>query len=346
MVCGEIHSRRSSSPRPFGVTLAAFAGLCLTSSHVASSEASVEQWLERMNLAVAQVVYSGKFVYQQGSDVTVWDVDGYVDDDGDVKCKYQQLDGIQLDPVGSTIRENPKHTDWMNELDQRCPFRMPSKLAAEHYDITIRQRELVCGRTTVVLELNPHDSDRNRLVFWLDEEYALPLRFEVHDPKGDYTLLEGVRFAEARFHTATADISSDLETKLDVSLEVRSTDDMVSRGSVQELMPQNVVWNLNVVPQGFTLTGQDREIVDPRENRMGLVYNFHDGVVGFSVIIERDVAAQSDPVKIQSIRKGAFVEVSKSIASPDDRRYSITLVGDVPEATAKAIIEGVSILDD
>ncbi|MEH0761062.1 sigma-E factor regulatory protein RseB [Vibrio sp. 16] len=190
---------------------------------------------------------------------------------------------------------------------------------SEFYDFIQVGRAREAGTACQVLRVVPKDGLRYSYVLWVDEKSKLPLRADLLDRDGE--VLEQYRTIAYSVNDQVRTILSGLN---DVKLpEVLS----LPKGQLEESF-----WRVNWIPSGF----------EPRElNRYRMVNTermvesqmYSDGLFNFSVYI-----ADSDNLsfKGQLVRQGR-----RTLHSFVNGNLEISVVGDIPPATAKRIAQSV-----
>ncbi|MEF1171430.1 sigma-E factor regulatory protein RseB [Vibrio sinaloensis] len=190
---------------------------------------------------------------------------------------------------------------------------------SEFYDFIQVGRAREAGTACQVLRVVPKDGLRYSYVLWVDEKSKLPLRADLLDRDGE--VLEQYRTIAYSVNDQVRTILSGLN---DVKLpEVLS----LPKGQLEESF-----WRVNWIPSGF----------EPRElNRYRMVNTermvesqmYSDGLFNFSVYI-----ADSDNLSLkgQLVRQGR-----RTLHSFVNGNLEISVVGDIPPATAKRIAQSV-----
>ena len=189
-----------------------------------------------------------------------------------------------------------------------------------NYRVGMSGSSQVLGRPTVVIEVLPLDGDRYGLLLWLDEATGLLLRAEVSDKDG--THLQRVEFERLQLGSGVTLAALEPETTGVVLLKPPEQADM-PRSPEAELG-----WSIGWVPTGFRMA--DSRALDSGK---GVHFMFNDGLATFSVFVE--TVTESGARGFES-RSGATVVSSHSLPGEQDR-YLVTVVGEVPPATARRI---------
>lgn len=193
------------------------------------------------------------------------------------------------------------------------------------YQVRIVGRYREVARHAVLLSVTPRHRDRFGYRLWVDEETGLLLRSELKDSQG--TDLEIFKFTSLRIGDAVA--QSDLRPTTEGTV--------VSRPSEPPAAPPLTSnWRARWVPAGFRLTSAAvRPQLGDSEGVDTLV--FSDGLAAFSVFIEAMPETGAGTVVS---RNGGTVVLTHSAAG-DEGNHLVTVVGEVPVATARRVAAGV-----
>ncbi len=190
---------------------------------------------------------------------------------------------------------------------------------SKYYDYIKVGRDREAGNITQVLRIVPKDGLRYSYVLWVDEKNHLPLRADLLDRDGE--VLEQYRTISYIVNDQIADAMGALKTaKLPTVL------------SLPEGLVSESDWTVSWIPDGFNSKELSRYQM-ATTNKMVESQLFSDGLFSFSVYIsDRD---EFSP-KGQLVRQGrrtlhSFISGSKEIS----------VVGDIPPATAKRIAQSV-----
>ena len=201
---------------------------------------------------------------------------------------------------------------------------MRSEDLAAYYRFDLSGRSRVIGRPAVCLEVHPLDDNRYGFLLWLDEETGLLLRSELRDATGRY--LERIEFLSLKVGDAVSEDALQPEIPSVPSRGVVQSSEAPARPTVP------VSWKIGWLPAGFRITD-----AHPREEKRGVHVMFSDGLATFSVFIE---TAPQTPAGGVFSRNGATVLLSHDLAG-ERGDYLVTVVGEVPPATAHRVAESV-----
>ncbi|MFI3274086.1 sigma-E factor regulatory protein RseB [Vibrio sp.] len=190
----------------------------------------------------------------------------------------------------------------------------------QYYDFVKVGRSREAGSTTQVLRVVPKDGLRYSYVVWVDEKTNLPLRADLLDRDGE--VLEQYRTISYVVNDKIAEAMGGLnQAKLPKVL------------SLPEGLVSDTNWQASWVPEGFKSKELSRYQMAATE-KMVESQLFSDGLFSFSVYIaDKD----EHSLKGQLVRQGRRTLHSLVIG---DREISV--VGDIPPATAKRIAQSVT----
>lgn len=189
----------------------------------------------------------------------------------------------------------------------------------EYYDFVKVGRAREAGTTTQVLRVVPKDGLRYSYVLWVDENTNLPLRADLLDRDGE--ILEQYRTISYVVNDKIAEAMAGLNNAQ--LPKVLSLPD----GAVGESD-----WRVSWIPDGFEAKELNRYPM-ATTNKMVESQMFSDGLFSFSVYIsDRD----EHSLKGQLVRQGR--RTLHSLVSGDNE---ISVVGDIPPATAQRIAQSV-----
>ena len=196
---------------------------------------------------------------------------------------------------------------------------------SDNYHVAARGLDRIAGRTTVRLGVTPRDQDRFGYRLWLDEATGLLLRSEMHDVQE--AKLEIFQFVSVRIGDGVR--ATDLAP---------TTPNAVLHDLAQPAAPpaprsaSPSSWRAGWVPRGFRMASGMPVAGSPVS---ALVYS--DGLAAFSVFIE--AMPEGGAANVVS-RRGATVVLTHA-RSGGDRGHLVTVVGEVPVATARRVAAGV-----
>lgn len=189
-----------------------------------------------------------------------------------------------------------------------------------YYDYVQVGRAREAGVATQVLRIVPKDGLRYSYILWVDEKSKLPLRADLVDRDGE--VLEQYRTISYTVNTKIAELMSGLE---DVQLPAVLT------------MPKGEVstsdWIVGWIPDGFEANELNRYRMAVSD-QMVESQMYSDGLFNFSVYV---ASKDEHSLKGQLVRQGR-----RTLHSYINGDYEISVVGDIPPATAQRIAQSVT----
>ena len=307
--------------------------LLLLPGMVAAAD-TADAWLERMNHALHELDYEGRFVYLHGQTLEAMYLSHTVTD-GQERERLMSLTGIPRE----VIRDNNTVTCIVSYPDAPRVERRPAgrrlspvqpirpQLLDHYYRFELGDIERVAGRKAQVVSIIPLDNLRYGYWLLLDSEHALPLATATIGADGHR--LSQLLFTQLRVGKEAADdepgLSSDIGTS-GAKQQVPST-----QASVQ---PH---WRFTDLPDGFIQTRH-------RQRHMGMDdrevdhFIFSDGLATVSVYLEQEAPGDGEqpqhPHAVSHL--GAVTALTRLLPG-----YRATAVGEVPEATLQRLLNGI-----
>ncbi|NAR20910.1 sigma-E factor regulatory protein RseB [Vibrio cholerae] len=190
---------------------------------------------------------------------------------------------------------------------------------SRYYDFVKVGRAREAGASCQVLRVVPKDGLRYSYVVWVDEKSHLPLRADLLDRDGE--VLEQYRTISFSVSERLAEIMAGLnKVQLPEVLKL-------PKGSVQETF-----WQVTWVPDGFQAMELNRYRMAMTE-RLVESQMYSDGLFNFSVYVS---ASDNYSLKGQLVRQGR-----RTLHSVVKGENEISVVGDIPPATAQRIAQSV-----
>lgn len=191
---------------------------------------------------------------------------------------------------------------------------------SEFYDFVLMGRAREAGAASQVVRVVPKDGQRYSYVLWIDEKSKLPLRADLVDRDGE--VLE-------QYRTISYTVNDRIASML-AGLEEVALPNVISMPKQE---PTASFWKVNWVPAGFEPHSLNRyKMVITQKVVESQMYS--DGLFSFSVYVaERDDLS----LKNQLVRQGRRTLQSLVVGNRE-----ITVVGDIPPATAAQVAKSVA----
>ncbi len=362
---------KRSMPAPLYMLWIGLIAGFISSSLMALPEQSVEAdsmdadyWLVKL-LEGRMTPYSGQLLYFSEAGIqTVRMAHGRLDGDEVEHLLPLNSDATEIIRVGDKI-----HCLQGGRTEEKHYFVRPSSLSVQapitpivqtekgakalhaqimqHYSIAVKRGERVAGRDAVQIALDSKDTDRFSRRFWIESNLGLLLKSVTLSEQGQ--ILESMEFVSVEFDEAAvssqlAQAKAQLDKQMDKQVSpVKYGETMqpskraaaVSPGTETAVAERATVsW----LPSGYTSRALGMELHDDRRARSAGT-NYSDGVSNFTLFFEpAALNHEANADQIHRQRRGATLSLSR-ISKSDARR--ITLVGELPEATALRILNAV-----
>jgi sigma-E factor negative regulatory protein RseB len=327
------------------VLLLAFVGCALHAGFAsADPERTPAQWLDMMNRGFLEASYDGIFSYFSGDDLSTLRVVHTVTN-GVQRERLVHLNGAPREIVrtGDEVECILQPGDEILALESSIPagpfaraFSRAFEGVSDHYTMSLHGSDRVANRQAIRLAVMPRDAQRYGFRLWLDQETGLLLRSELVDMKG--TKLEIFQFATLKVGGPISE--KDLEPETGVGSH---TSHLSLESSVPAETRRRVSWQADWVPDGFTMASWDiRRTPSTSKSIDTLMYS--DGLAAFSVFIE-DMPENGANELVS--RSGATVAVSEVVTGgPKQGHHLVTVVGEIPTATAQRIAQSIRYISE
>lgn len=297
------------------------------------AEETAEQWVQKMLSASRQVSYQGHSVLLSGGKITSLAI-YHAPVENEVWERVVHLSGEPAEIVrkGSTI--TCLHPDSASQLDvRRTPMGKLSALEesaqsiSRYYRFNRAANERVAGRAGVRINVEPLDSHRYGYSLWLDEASGVLLKSQTNPASGDP--LEVFEFVSVEIGEPLALTLFDPSPNLKVAVAA------ASGGAESTATATNAgQWEASWLPDGFRQAGGSSAHAD-KPHFSTRVYT--DGLAAFTVFYENSAGSVTETTRAH----GATVAVNRLLPDAD---ILITVVGEIPQATAAKVAEGVKAL--
>lgn len=289
--------------------------------------------LDEMRQAVQQLSYRGEYLHRRGDQSSAYSV-VHQFADGQSTELLRQLDGDMIEVLrrgDEMVCYLPSDASGaLNHAVPAAPFSQVEALdlptIAGNYKAKTIGTERVAGFAASIIELSGDDW-RYRQRLWLEQETKLLLQSELIDLDG--TILEQFRFTrlELSVQIGQAELTPALKGQPGVVQQSVQIERPVQESSAQ--FKSQLRW----IPDGFELSYGERTVTASGwlEQR-----TYTDGLVTMSVFVEQ--GKQTDGQQSGLAKMGA----TTALMTFRDG-MSITVVGEVPNQTAKSIAEQISL---
>ncbi len=310
------------------------------SASAADNDAAVgsRDWLGEMSRSFHTLNYDLSFVYIRNQQVESMRLVHGVED-GIERERLIHLDG----QIREVIREQDTVTCYFDNappvvLDEvSTPNPITETLVRRiregkaHYRLEDLGRDRIADRNARLIRVSSGDDYRYGYRFWMDEETGMLLRFDLIGNDGE--VREQIVVVSLKIFEQVPEqaLVSPLAGKYDGLPGARVIGARTQSESASQPDPY---WQMNWLPDGFELRSSG---VVPNEKE-GDTYSFlfSDGIASISVFINTFESGARNQ-KSRLMRRGGTT-VYDLVA----RDHSITVVGDIPESTARKIARAVN----
>ncbi|MBH0017457.1 MULTISPECIES: MucB/RseB C-terminal domain-containing protein [unclassified Pseudoalteromonas] len=201
-------------------------------------------------------------------------------------------------------------------------FKDIDRLSA-HYDFVLGGKGRIAGRAAQLVRIESKDEYKYNYWIWLDMESSLLLKAAYVNHEGE--ALEQLQLTHISVTEQPAGMLLEvLNRNFPTPLP---NDALINEDSTA------TNWQISWLPDGFELLKSDRHKLD-LNNELTDYYLFSDGFVEISVFIQRPL-----PGKRLS---GALTSGATTVYVHNGGNFDVSVVGNVPSMTAKAIAESVT----
>jgi sigma-E factor negative regulatory protein RseB len=289
---------------------------------VAQSETAeqVNRVLRQMSTAVREMNYRGLFTYEVGGSLDTYRIVHRVEDGTEYE-RLQKLNGPEREIVRSGHM-----IDCLSRGDQllRGIIRSaehPSELRS-NYHFYLTGDERVADRAASVVHVVPKDNHRFGYTLAIDKQSGLPLK--AMRVNTDKRVMERIQFVELIVGEAISE--ADLQPSSERHRQAPNNL-MDCEANAKEGDPR---WKASWLPAGFVFSGQ-REIANGDH-----MQTYTDGLATFSVFVSQ---ANTRPAIEGRAQIGATVAFVNQ-RFWNDQPHSVTVVGEIPFATAQRVVAG------
>ncbi|WP_386695574.1 sigma-E factor regulatory protein RseB [Lonepinella sp. MS14435] len=231
-------------------------------------------------------------------------------------------DIIRRDNLVSYFQTNfTPFTIQANHIVDYLPTILSAKIdkLAENYDFSTLGRNRVADRLVQVIKIMPKDDFRYQYVLFIDEETHLLLRSDLLDRTGN--LLES-------FHVVNLYIGDEINGLAEqlnaIHFPPLLTDDSNKKLSITR-------WQTKWLPKGFTLVSENTDPEDTDGNNIIESRLYSDGLFSFTIYVADKIINENQDHLWQ---QGVNTIYSENIGDKE-----VTLIGQIPSATAKRIVQ-------
>lgn len=292
--------------------------LCGWVPAVVATEPSPLADLQRMADAARELNYTGSFTYEHRNAMESFRVYHWVENDQ----SHRRLEYLNSPRGAALDRAVPRDCRSLGYRLLQSSDKDLKRLE-QYYRLSYRGEDWVAGRQARLIEVRPKDQWRYGYLLGLDRESGLLLRAILIDDQ--QRVLE-------RFQFVDLTLASEPEAVL------ARLDGSARNAEIRECSPSQTDaprrWSLSWQPPGFVFSGQRR--LD--DNIDMLMYT--DGLASFSVFLQ----PVSGDLRIEGRAQRGATSAYMGQLTVGERRYRVTVVGEIPGAVAEQLARGINVL--
>lgn len=298
-----------------------------------ADEPRAEEWVQKMLAASRQASFQGQSVLVSGGKITALTIyHAPVNNEVWERVVHMNGDPSEILRKGSMVA--CLHPGGVSQLDMgRSPLGKLSALEESAQTISRFYRfnragpERVAGRQGVRVDVEPLDSHRFGYSLWLDDASGVLLKSQTNPPEGDP--LEVFEFVSVDIGVPLPPSAFEPAAELQAVAQQLKLEEAPQTGQPQRH------WEPGWLPEGFRQAGRTAVRAD-KPDRSARVYT--DGLAAFTIFFEplRPQARET------SRAHGATVAVNRIF---EDANALVTVVGEIPLATASKVADNVRALD-
>jgi sigma-E factor negative regulatory protein RseB len=195
----------------------------------------------------------------------------------------------------------------------------------ESYEYIILGKGRIAGKTAMAIRMISKDQYRYSYIIWIDLDTYLPLRLDT-------------------INNSNIILDQIMVVSLKVSEQVNPWLESLSNQKLPELFHlsqtsnlQASLWKVDWLPAGFNIVKDDQHKLVMYENEPVSYIMLNDGIVSVSIYIS---AKKTTSEQQKTIQRGATV-----LYTDQKNNFEINVIGEIPVATAKRLIESISIVE-
>jgi sigma-E factor negative regulatory protein RseB len=304
--------------------------LSISFSAVAEESESAKVWLERLSSALNKLNFSTSFVVVKNNQAQPYHWFHGVDDDGKKLEILSLLNGprrdiLRKDNIVSYIEpEFPPYSVTSHRISGPIPAILAGDISQleKSYDFISVGRSRVLGRPAQLIRIEAKNAHRYAYWLWLDQQSSMLLKLSIVTKQGQQ--LEQIQFTHLDITEKPSESVLQLnETELPVLVDIP-----------EEYQHQQLQWDVNWLPEGFTRINSNRHKISLTKQPVEFVL-FSDGLVDISIYVNGSKEKQRN---VDFAMDGATLVLNQVIDG-----IEVSIVGKIPSKTAKAIADSITI---
>lgn len=294
----------------------------------ASVELTAKQWLDKLAHAVHQRNFEASYVVVKGNVMEPYRWRHGVTAQGEVEqLSYLNEGGAEIVRIGDHVTyfepNTPPYTLKTSAITGPIPevlFGDISQLE-QHYQFVLGGQGRIADRLAQLVRIEAKDKQKLNYLVWIDVDSSLLLKAAYINPQGQ--LVEQLQLMHINVTEKPLPVLVKLtEQPLPKPLATNRNEETQSAPN----------WQINWLPQGFELLKATRKKLT-RNKELADYYLYSDGFVEVSVFIQRPLSGQRNG--------GALSSGATTVYIHHGGEFDVSVVGNIPAATAKRIAESV-----
>ena len=291
-------------------------------------------WLMKISKAAADVNFIGTLVYTNNGEINTMEVARRIQD-GLMQERIYSLDGEPREIIRSEDKvwcyipdQNMVVHDYRQVTKSGFPRILPDDLdqLRQNYGFEEGEEARIADRVAIQIKVTANDAWRYGYTLWADKHSGLLLRSDLVSQGGE--IVEQYLFADIEINGVITDAQL---------APVSNADELRLFGN-SEPMPESFEsseWSVTELPDGYRLNNHIRRMSPMGKGEIEhFVYS--DGLSSLSVFIKKTSQSQGEMTGLS--RMGAVHAYRTRIGN-----HLVTVMGEVPAETVKAVARGVQL---
>ncbi|MBA6264202.1 MAG: MucB/RseB C-terminal domain-containing protein [Colwellia sp.] len=304
--------------------------LSISFSAIGEESEPAKAWLERLSNALNKLNFSTSFVVVKNNQAQPYHWFHGVDDTGTELEILSLLNGPRRDILrkGNTVSYIEPELPPYSVTSQQISGPIPAILAGDIsqleniYDFISVGRSRVLGRPAQLIRIEAKNAHRYAYWLWLDQQSSMLLKLSIVTKQGQQ--LEQIQFTHLEITDKPSESVLQLnETELPVLVDIP-----------QEYQHQELQWDVNWLPEGFTQINANRHKISLTKQPVEFML-LSDGLVDISIYVNGSQEKQRNADFAMDGATLALNQVNEGI--------EVSVVGKIPSTTAKAIADSITI---
>jgi sigma-E factor negative regulatory protein RseB len=291
-----------------------------------TEKVNAEFWLAKLKTALTESNFQAGIVTMKADKTTTYNwVHGVVEDEEQVEVESISpligggISNLRHNKVVTFIEPNKEPYSIQSDSIRRfIPpiFYQDSSQLTDSYQFVLVSKNQIGGRSAQLIRIESIDDTTYNYWVWIDVQSALPLRLAFVNEKSE--VIEQVLMTHLTlFSGPTEEI---------IKLSQHNLPEPPSALIATHQETNN--WNMSWIPNGFSLIKSDRHHLSITRE-VSDYYLFSDGLVEFSVYVQRQLESFNSPLVLQ--------EGAMSFVMVRSDGFDVTVVGSIPPETAHKI---------